>query len=71
MTIALYFVRADDANGENLDLLVRAASQSDAKAYWRTHWADLEINDPLWAALVPDSPAVGVIPWETILKTIG
>jgi hypothetical protein len=70
----LFYVRAHDGNGCDLDLLVRAESDSEARAAWLEHFeTDPAGNDPPvalslieWVGEIPDTPAAGVIPWDTV-----
>jgi hypothetical protein len=65
----LFFVRADDVDGHNRDLLVVAARQSDTFGLWRKHY-ELDASDlPEWVRPVPGvtpNRAPGPIGWEEI-----
>lgn len=64
--VSLFFVRADDPNGENLDLLVEALNRDDAEALWQDHF-ELETGcKPLWIGVVPVTGQAGIIDWKRI-----
>ena len=66
----LYYVRAGNSEGINLDLLVRAESPREAEAYWAEHYSlgedDQGYELPMWVGAVPDAPVQGAIPWHSI-----
>lgn len=70
-TNRLFFVRADNADGENLDLLVVAENKASAEASWRTHYGlDFE-SVPEWVGDVPGVVPVegcdeGAIDWDAV-----
>lgn len=63
--IKQFFIRATNPDGENLDLLVRAASKEEAERWWRAYYdiADDSLK-PLWSGIVPDHPKRGPIAWH-------
>lgn len=68
----LFFVRADNDDGENLDLLVVAQDKPAAEAAWRTHYELSSDDRPNWVGDVPGvtpdaSCEEGAIDWEAIL----
>ncbi len=70
-TNRLFFVRADNSDGENLDLLVVAPDKAEAEAHWRSHYGlDFE-SRPDWVGDVPGvlpmaSCEAGAIEWDAI-----
>lgn len=68
--IKLFFVRANNPDGESWDLLVRAAHKEEAEKWWRSYY---EITDqglkPLWIGIVPDHPTRGAVSWHDINPT--
>lgn len=65
--ISLYFIKAYDGDGANLDLLVRAHSKAEALAAWVDYFEvqeeDMGVYD-VEVGLIPDAPRQGVIKWE-------
>ena len=69
MTLNLFYVRAEDANCEDLGLLVRAGTADEVLPLWRAHFALEDSEVPTWIGLVPGVTAdgeLGVIDWESI-----
>lgn len=63
----LFFLRADDSEGNNFDVLVQAHDSGEAIEHWRTYFDDaVEGLDPIWVAPVPMSGQPGTIAWDTI-----
>jgi hypothetical protein len=63
----LFFVRADNGDGENLDLLVVAEDKMQAETLWRTHY-DVDAS-PEWVGTVPGvapTSETGAIDWASI-----
>jgi hypothetical protein len=63
--VILYYVKANDDDGTNLDLLVEAYNPDDAETMWQTHF-EREVK-PTKAHPVTLTNQPGVISWETIL----
>lgn len=66
----LFFVRADNEDGESLDLLVIAKTEAQAVHLWYEYFCGYDDGvKPMWVAIIPgvtaDAP-VGPIPWSTI-----
>ncbi len=66
--VPVYFVRADNDDGESLDLIVRAHSSAQAVALWRGYYELGEGARPLWAGVVPGvtGEGVGAVSWADI-----
>ena len=70
-TNRLFFVRADNLDGESLDLLVVAEDEAQAETSWRSYYnLDIEVR-PTWVGSVPGvapvaSCEVGAIDWAAI-----
>lgn len=66
---ALFFVRADNCDGENQDLLVIASDATQAEEFWYKHF-ELEDNEkPQWVNVVPGvtpTADAGPISWSDI-----
>lgn len=65
----LFFVRADDVDGNNQDLLVVAPLQADAFEFWRKHYELAEQEMPEWVRPVPGvtpNREPGPISWDEI-----
>jgi hypothetical protein len=69
----LFYVRADDDNGDNRDLFVVAPTQTAASTYWRTYareqWGLDEDVMPEWVRIIPGvtpTRAEGPIGWDEI-----
>lgn len=70
----LFFIRADDADGSNQDLLVEAPNKILARALWHTyfnHEDDYETEadwpQPLYMGEVPLTGKMGAIRWDVII----
>ena len=66
---SLFFVRADNCDGENQDLLVIASDVVQAEKFWATHYELDDDEKPQWVRGVPGvSPTAdaGAIPWDAI-----
>ncbi len=69
--LKLFYVRADNSDGENLDLMVVAQNKEQVRKIWSDHF-EIEDDDdeaPAWIGVVPGvTPACepGVIEWEAI-----
>ncbi len=64
----LFFVRADSADGENLDLLVVATDKAQAQTYWAEHY-DTSASAIQWVGAVPGVAPTGddgPIDWEAV-----
>lgn len=65
----LFYVRADDVDGNNRDLFVVAAAQADVSGFWRAHY-ELDDGDvPLYFRPIPGvtpNRALGPIGWDEI-----
>lgn len=65
--LRLFFVSADDGNGENADLLTRATDAEAAVGQWRSYFTDGDIPvKPKWIGIVPITGVAGPIPWNDI-----
>lgn len=63
----LFYVRADDVDGNNLDLHVVAEKQADVFAFWRDAYGLLETDMPEWVRAIPGvstNRAPGPIGWN-------
>ena len=71
VSIPVYFVRADNEDGESLDLLVIAKTKDQAVDLWGDYFEHQSATGvkPMWARPVPgvtaDAP-IGAIPWSSI-----
>lgn len=72
----LYFIHAEDGNGETLDSLIEAESPEQAEALWREDWfflgGDEDTNDddvinPAYIGEVKVTGVARVIPWKEII----
>jgi hypothetical protein len=65
----LYFVRAFDSDGNNLDLLMRAIAEEEALGMWMSYFQideqDLSHYE-VRVGRVPDAPKRGVLHWAWI-----
>ena len=65
---SLFFVRADNCDGENLDLLVIASDAVQAEKFWY-EYHDQEGEKPEWVRGVPGvtpTAEAGPIAWDAI-----
>lgn len=63
----LFFVSADDEDGNDADLLTRAPDAKTAAAHWRSYFADLSLPaEPKWIGIIPTARGEGPIPWNVI-----
>ena len=73
MALNIYFVRADSVDGDNQDLLVRAAAKEDCPAIWRDYFELDEDDKPQWVGLVPGAVSTldvpGAIEWGVIIPS--
>jgi hypothetical protein len=66
----LYYVRADDENGENADAYVWAKDYKmasfEVQAYWKkwSGWAPMV----QWVDEVPTKPELGVVDWPDVVR---
>lgn len=68
---SLFFVRADNCDGENQDLLVIASDVVQAEAFWRSYFEDSlsDSDNPEWVRGVPGvtpTAEAGPISWNAI-----
>lgn len=61
--IGLYFVRADDDNGENIDLLVEALNIVQAAVLWQEHFELDETAAPKWVVQLQLKGVPGAVDW--------
>lgn len=70
MALNIYFVRSDSVDGDNQDLLVRAAASEDCPAIWREAFGLDDTDEPQWVGQVPGvvstSATPGAIDWGSI-----
>jgi len=66
--LALWFVRADDADGNNNDLLVWAAGEDEVLRHWREYFYpdDEPDTSPEWIKPIPLARRPGPISWDEI-----
>ena len=68
----LYFVRADDRNGERLDLFVRALTPVLAATFMLAHY-DIELEDidedGIRVITLPETGPIGAINWQDLLDS--
>lgn len=66
----LHFVRADNADGMSVDLLVRAPNKDQALQCWREYYKDAVGADeePEWVAIIPESPEPGSVSWDKMVR---
>ena len=69
----LWYVRAQNTDGEDLDLIVRAPNKNDAKRLWEAYYLNVsDEGDALpevdWIGQIPETTNHGAIPWDTIHK---
>lgn len=69
MDVFLFFVRADDSDGNNLDLLVESVNPIQAALLWNSHFGLSGTVEPQWVGLVKTTGKTGVIDWDTINHT--
>ena len=63
----LFYVSADDDNGNNVDLITRAPDAETAIGHWRTYFAENSLpTEPEWVGIVPTARTEGPIPWNDI-----
>ncbi|KWT98085.1 MULTISPECIES: hypothetical protein [unclassified Variovorax] len=66
----LFYIRDNNPDGENLDLLVVAPDKAQAVAFWTQHFELPEGSAPEWVGAVPGvAPTTaepGAIDWEAI-----
>lgn len=65
----IFFVRADDENGENQDLLVVATDKAQVVGYWREYYDLDDSHSPDWVGALPNASSTdtpGPIPWAVI-----
>lgn len=66
--LKLFFVRADNTDGGNLDLLVAAEHKEPARKVWSDRY-EADDDAPDWIDVVPGVPPVcepGPIKWDAI-----
>jgi hypothetical protein len=67
--LIVYYVRADNDDGENQDLHVVAANKDDAETCWRKEYDLHEDKKPEWIAAIPGvttTREAGPIVWAEI-----
>lgn len=63
----LYFVSADDEDGNNADLLTRAPDAKTAVKHWKSCFSDSNIPaEPKWIGIVPTAQSEGPVAWNDI-----
>lgn len=66
----LFYVHAEDGNGESLDSLIEAEDVDQAAALWRYDWDIGEDDDdpkPAYIGEVKQTGVARVIPWQEII----
>lgn len=65
-SISLFYVRGDDTDSGNLDLLVEAKNTVRAVQLWHTHFNLSEDQVPQWVGQVPLTGKEGAVDWNNI-----
>lgn len=72
----LFFVRADNEDGENLDLHARADTEEEARKAWNDYYNEGEVEEPnhpmsciKWVGEIPVEGPKGAISWGIINPT--
>ena len=66
----MWYIRAQDTDGDDLDLIVRAATEERAIELWKEHFTDDHTDLPEidWIGEVPSkNDEEGVVAWSDIM----
>ncbi len=66
--VPVHFVRADNGDGESLDLIVCALTATQAVTLWREYYELEDDTHPAWTGVLPgvDGDVIGALSWQAI-----